>query len=354
MNQEQISKLENSISKLKDKKSRIYFIVQDTRGNAKASVSFIYKMAMTLLNDGFNPIILHEKPDYTGVGSWMGSEYSEKIPHRSIEGQNLEVSPEDFIVVPELFGFVMNQVTKLPCGKIVLCQAYDHVLETLQPGENWNQLGFFKCITTSETQKEYLENIMRNISYDILTPTISDVFEKQKYPPKPIIAIHARDQRDSINLIKNFYVKFPQYRWVTFKDMRGLTEKEFANAFKDCFLSVWIDETSGYGTFPLESMKCSIPVLGLTPNLVPGWMNSDNGLWVNNKIQLVDYVADFLQNWLEDNLNGSLFESMEKTVDELPSKETFDERVITLFDGYLNTRLSSFEEQLNKLVTIEE
>jgi hypothetical protein len=101
-------------------------------------------------------------------------------------------------------------------------------------------------------------------------------------------------------------------------------------------------------------MKCGIPVLGLTPNLVPGWMNSDNGLWVNNKIQLVDYVADFLQNWLEDNLNGSLFESMEKTVDELPSKETFDERVITLFDGYLNTRLSSFEEQLNKLVTIEE
>jgi hypothetical protein len=45
---------------------------------------------------------------------------------------------------------------------------------------------------------------------------------------------------------------------------------------------------------------------------------------------------------------------MEKTVGELPSKETFDERVITLFDGYLNTRLSSFEEQLNKLVTIEE
>ena len=354
MNQDQITKLENSISKLKDKKSRIYFIVQDTRGNAKASVSYIYKMAMTLLDNGFNPIILHEKTDYTSVGNWMGSEYSEKIPHRSIEGQNLEVSPEDFIVVPELFGFVMNQVTKLPCGKIVLCQAYDHILETLQPGENWSQLGFFKCITTSETQKEYLENVMRNISYDIVTPSISDIFEKQTFPPKPIIAIHARDQRDSINLIKNFYVKFPQYRWVTFKDMRGLTEKEFANSLKDCFLSVWIDETSAYGTFPLESIKTGAPVLGLTPNLVPSWMNSENGLWVNNKIQLVDYVADFLQNWLEDNINESLFESMDKTLESLTSYEEFSSTVVNLFESYLNTRLDSFEEQLNKLVTIEQ
>jgi len=49
------------------------------------------------------------------------------IPHKSIEGQNLEISPEDLIVIPELYGFVMSQITNLPCGKIVLCQAYDHM-----------------------------------------------------------------------------------------------------------------------------------------------------------------------------------------------------------------------------------
>jgi glycosyltransferase involved in cell wall biosynthesis len=247
----------------------------------------------------------------------------------------------------------MSQITKLPCGKIVLCQAYDHILETLQPGENWNQLGFFKCLTTSETQKEYLENVMRNVSYDILPPYISNDFVEQKLPPKPIIAIHSREQRDGINLIKNFYVKFPQYRWVTFKDMRGLSEKEFANVFKDCFLSVWIDETSGYGTFPLESMKCGVPVLGLTPNLVPQWMNSENGLWVNNKIQMVDFVADFLQNWLEDNVKDSLYEEMTKTVENLPTKKYFESVSVSLFETYINTRMISFEEQLNKLISVE-
>jgi hypothetical protein len=80
MTQEQISKLENSIENIKNKKSRIYFIVQDTKGNAKASLAYIYRFAMSLLNEGYNPIMLHEKTDYTGVSGWLGSEYDEKLP----------------------------------------------------------------------------------------------------------------------------------------------------------------------------------------------------------------------------------------------------------------------------------
>ena len=52
---------------------------------------------------------------------------------------------------------------------------------------------------------------MRGVSIDVVEPYISESFKPSKYPSKPIIAIHTRDQRDSINLIKQFYVKFPQY-----------------------------------------------------------------------------------------------------------------------------------------------
>lgn len=353
MNQEQITKLEKSIENLKNKKSKIYLLVQDTKGNAKASISYIYNLGIALLENGYNPIMLHEKPDYTGVGSWMGQEYMDKLPHQPIEGQNLQVSPEDFIVIPELYGFVMSQITKLPCGKIVLCQSYDHMLETLQPGQTWNQLGFFKCITTSEFQKEYISNVMRGLSIDVLTPFISDNFKEQTLPPKPIIAISSREPRDTANIIKTFYIKFPQYRWVTFKDMKSLTESEFANSLNDCFLSVWVDETSGYGTFPLESMKTGVPVLGLVPNLQPHWLNEDNGIWINNKNQIVDFIADVLQNWLEDNLSETLFGGMKKTVSELETKETFHSKSIKLFDYYLESRQVSFEEQLSKLQPAE-
>ena len=352
MNQEQIKKVEKSIQNLKDKKSKIYLLVQDTKGHAKASIAYSYRLGMTLSKQGYNVVMLHEKSDYTGVSEWLGGEYME-LPHQSIEGQNLEVSPEDFIIIPELYGFVMSQITKLPCGKIVLCQSYDHMLETLQPGQTWSQLGFYKCITTSEAQKEYISNVMRGVSIDIIPPYISEEFKLQTLPPKPMIAIHSREQRDTANIIKNFYIKFPQYRWITFRDMRGLTEKQFAEALQDCFLSVWVDETSSFGTFPLESMKSNVPVLGLVPNLVPSWMNEDNGLWINNKNQIVDFVADFLQNWLEDNVNEKMYESMSLTTNELNSKTDFETNVVSLFDGFLQTRLNSFEEQLNKLEPTE-
>lgn len=352
MDLQKISKIEKSIENLKNKQSKVYFLVQDTRGNAKASISYIYNLAYTLFKDGYNVIILHEKPDYVGVSGWLDPEFM-TIPHKAIEGQNLEVSPEDFLVIPELYGFVMSQVSKLPCGKIVLCQAYDHILETLQPGQTWTQLGFFKCVTTSEQQKEFIENLMRGVSIDILEPFISDDFKKQKIASKPIIAIHTREPRDTANIIKSFYVKFPQYRWVTFRDMRGLTQKEFANVLRDCFVSVWVDETSGYGTFPLESMKTGVPVIGLTPNMLPYWLNTENGVWVNNKVQIVDFVANFLQNWLEDNINEKLYSEMINTVQSLPTKETFEETTIKLFSGYINTRLTSFEEQLEKLQVTE-
>jgi len=250
MNNDNHEKLEMSINKMKEKLSRIYFMVQDTKGNAKASVRYIYQMALTLKRNGYNAIILHEKPEYFGVSSWLSEEYMTELDHRAIEGTSLEISPDDLIIIPEIYGFVMDQITKLPCGKIVLSQAFDHMFETLQPGQSWTQLGFYKCITTSEKQKELIQSVMRNVTVDVVAPYISDVFQKNEYPPKTIINIHTRDQRDTANLIKTFYVKFPQYRWITFRDLRGLSENEFAEAMKDSFISIWIDQTSSFGTFP--------------------------------------------------------------------------------------------------------
>ena len=352
MEQNKILKLEKSIEILKSKQSRIYLFVQDTKGNPKAAIRYIYDMGMALKKGGYNPIILHEKPDYEGVSEWLGEEYM-TLPHNPIEGKNLEISPEDFIIIPEIFGFIMEQVKDLPCAKIVLCQAYDHMMETLQPGFGWGNYGFYKCITTSEFQKDYISTVMRNISIDILPPVISDKFEKSKFPQKPIVAVHSRDQRKTLNFIKTFYLRFPQYRWITFRDLRGLSEDDFSTFLKDCFLSVWIDETSGYGTFPLESMKCGVPVIGKVPSLFPHWMNEDNGLWLGEETKLCDFTADFIQNWLEDNIKPELYNKMDETVATLSSKEDFETNINNLFSDYITSRETSFVEQLNKLKTEE-
>jgi hypothetical protein len=349
MDQEQIEKVKNSISNLREKKSKLYFFIHDTKGNAKASIKYIYDLALTLKRNGFNSIILHEKSDYTGVASWLGEHYMTEIPHLVIEGQNVEIAAEDFLIIPEIFGFMMDQVKNLPCGKIVLTQSYAYMLETLQPGQTWNQYGFFKTITTSETQKNQISKVMRNQSFDIIEPYISEVFKKRKLPPLPIVGIHSREQEDTINLIKTFYLRFPQYRWFTFRDLRGLSQEEFANAISECFVTVWMDRQSGYGTFPLESMKVGNPVIGLTPNLVPEWMNETNGIWIKDELILPDVIADWIQNWLEDNISEEMYQNIQETVEKLPTKEQFENKTIEIFTSYLETRAESMEEQISKL-----
>jgi hypothetical protein len=340
-------KVLKSIEVLKDKQARIYFLTQDTKGNAKASVRFIYQVAKTLKDAGFNPIILHEKNDYTGVAKWLGEEYM-NIPHRVIEGQNLEISPEDFLIIPEIFGFMMEQVKQLPCAKVVLAQSYAYIVETLQPGQNWAQYGFFKCLTTTNSQKEYIERVMRQSSFDVIKPYISEKFYPKSQPPMPIVAVHTKEQSDAINIIKTFYLKFPQYRWFTFRDLRGLTEVEFSNSLRDCFVSVWIDDESGFGTFPLESMKSNVPVIGKVPNLPAEWMTEDNGIWITDKTLFADVIADFIQNWLEDNIKPEMYVEMKKTADKYSDKQEFDSSVTTLFESFLTNRANSFEEQIIK------
>lgn len=346
MDNQLMEKVKESIRNLREKKARIYLMVQDTKGNAKASVRYIYQMARSLKENGFNPIILHEKQEYGGV-PWLDTEFME-IPHKSIEGQNLEVSPEDIVVVPEIFGYVMDQLKKLPCAKIVLAQSYSYMVETLQPGQNWAQFGFIKCITTTDKQKQYMERVMRQNVFEIIPPYISESFKPNDKPSLPIIGIHTRDHSDTMNIIKKFYLKFPQYRWFTFRDLRGLSEKDFSKSLRECFVSVWIDNESGFGTFPLESMASRVPVIGKIPNLQPDWMNDENGLWITDQTIITDVIAEFIQNWLEDNINPEIYTHMESTSRIYQNKEQFENSVIDFFDTILISRAESFENQLSK------
>jgi glycosyltransferase involved in cell wall biosynthesis len=194
---------------------------------------------------------------------------------------------------------------------------------------------------------------MRNVSIDVIEPTISDKFSPLEFPVKPVITVHTREQRETINLIKTFYQKYPQYRWINFRDMRGLSESEFANALKDSMVSIWIDPTSSFGTYPLESMKCNVPVIGRVPNMVPEWMSENNGIWLQESLKTVDVVAEYIQNWLEDNVSEELYSNGIETAKQYSNKEMFNDKVNSLFEGYAKTRIGNFQQELNKLSTVE-
>jgi hypothetical protein len=100
-------------------------------------------------------------------------------------------------------------------------------------------------------------------------------------------------------------------------------------------------------------MKSGVPVIGMLPHLQPEWLNEDNGIWLANKNSLVEVIADFTQNWLEDNLNPELFDAMDKTVSKHSDLDKFKHNVLSVFSEMINTRMATFEEQLNKFETID-
>ena len=73
---------------------------------------------------------------------------------------------------------------------------------------------------------------------------------------------------------------------------------------------------------------------------------------VNNKTLIVDVLSDFIQNWLEDNLNPELFDRMNLTVGSIPTKQTFEEETIKTFSTLFEKRIESFEDQLSKFQTV--
>jgi len=357
---ENAKKIEESLNLVRNKDSKIYFLTQDTQGRPAASLVYIYELVKLLREQGYNAIILHEKDDYKlksneegmGIEEWLGSEYAQ-LPHASVESGGLSVGPSDFLIVPELFAHVMEQTKEMTCTKIVLCQAYDYIFEMLQPGMNWAHYGYHKAITTSEASKEYINSVFPNIEVSIIPVTISDNFYINEKPKQPLIAIHTREPRDTMKIVKAFYVRFPQFKWVTFRDMRGMTLEQFAQALEDACGAVWIDDISGFGTFPLECMKAGVPVIGKIPNLKPNWLKEENGFWTFEQNQMVDIINAFVKTWLEDGVPEKLFDEMKETVSTYTV--TAQHEALTNVFGELFEKLTlELEGALNKFTIKEE
>jgi glycosyltransferase involved in cell wall biosynthesis len=136
--------------------------------------------------------------------------------------------------------------------------------------------------------------------------------------------------------------------------MKNISQTDFSKFLKESFVSVWVDRESGFGTFPIESMISNTPVIGVVPNLKPDWMNENNGIWTYSFNEIIDVLANFAQNWLEDNINEELYTKMSETGEKYQNKESFDNKIESLFVDYFNVRKEMFSQQLEKLKITEE
>jgi glycosyltransferase involved in cell wall biosynthesis len=352
---ESINNINVAVSKLNSKQSKVIFLSPDTKGNAKASVSYIYRMARVLKDNGVDVNILHEKNDYINPTSWLSFDVSD-IEHKSIENNDLKVGPQDFIFVPEIYANVFEQIQQLPVEKVILVQNYEYLLDWFTPGKSWLDYDVTECVTTSNVLKDAIRELIPVGEINFVNPCVPNIFKPQTEPNKLVVAIHSKDQRKSAKIIKSFYLKYPLYRFISFKDMHGMTELDMANNLSECAVSVWLDPDSSFGTFPVESMMCNVPVIGKIPTIVPEWMNDDNGVWVYDENQIPDLIFNYIKNWMEDTIPENL---TNMNIDNLSAynEVNFTKASLELFNDLISrkvNKLNRIKETLEKTLNDNE
>ena len=346
-NNENIEKINTALGRLEDSKSIVYFLTYDTKNNARASVKYIYDLALTLNQNGITSKILVEDSTYVGVESWLGDRYKE-LEVVSIKEDKVEINIDDTIVVPEYYTNTLQKLSNIKCIKVLLIQQREYIYENLPIGSRFSDFGFDKIITTTEQSKKYLMEYFPESLVFIVPPIIEDIFSPSLLTLKPYVAISVRDRSIQRKIISEFYLKFPQLRWITFRDMVQMSYEEFSNNLKECMVSLWVDDDSTFGTFPLESMKCDVPVIGKIPDTEPDWL-SENGMWTYDGNKLVDILGTYILAWIEGvELTQEVKDKMKDTL--LPYKKDITENnILSVFNSFKNKRIETFKLTLDKL-----
>lgn len=369
-----IHRIESEMSKLKDKSFKILFYVPDAKNNATGYISYIYQMALTLQQLGYNVKMLYqleneyskeelnrlkldnapidEERIFVGVVESMGEKYS-SLEHTNIQNQELEVSPSDFLIIPEVYSSIMNQTKKLSCKRIVLTQNYNYLTDFIQVGVSWANFGITDTIASCLNQAELVTSVFPFVKTKVLSPYIPSYFYEGEEPKKLVVNIITKSQKDANKIIKPFYWKYPMYKWVSFRDLRSYPREMFADYLREGAITIWVDTDTQFGYAPLEAIKSGNIVIGKIPELIPEWMLTedksnflDNGIWFNNINDVHKIIASIVRTWINDDIPTEVTNAMKETA----KKYSFDEYKINLeklMESYIDDREKEFQEVIN-------
>ncbi|HEY6436662.1 MAG TPA: hypothetical protein VIY47_08730, partial [Ignavibacteriaceae bacterium] len=284
MSTSNIDKIKLSLANLDAKKNKIMFFVPDVHGVPAASIYELYFHATLLKKNGHNVLMLSEtakfeKPDF------IEPELTD-IEHISMESNKLTVSPEDLLVIPEIFTNVMKQTENLPCMCTVLFQSVDNATKALLPGYDWSMFKITNVITTGKSLENFVESFFGKGKFRIKTYNVPvpDYFT-EKYPLKQLaVSILVRNERELDKIVKLFLSKYPQYRWLNFEPLvteskppKHLRRKDFADKLGKNFAALWLDRISSHALFPLECMKVGTIPISLIPDITPEYLIGEDG-----------------------------------------------------------------------------
>ena len=354
-----IERIQSNIDRIRNKEFNIYFYVLDTKGNPSGSLEYLYDTALILKNKGYNVTMLHSENEFVGVSEWLGKKY-DVIKHSNIEKENVEIGPSDFLFIPEIFAkTVMPQTRDLPCKRVMIVQNYNYLSEFMPIGTTPQDYGVYEVITTTKVQENMIKEYFPNILTNVVSPSIDPMFRDTDVPRKLIINIVAKNQTDIKRIILPFYWKYPIYKFVSFRDLRGLSQDIFCDALREGVVTIVIDDTSNFMYSALESMRCGAITLIKVPDKLSDWMIEGEGdsarindscLWFDDIDTLPDMLASIIRSWTLDEITPDLFDTQHE-MDDRYTRSDMEKEIEKVYVGMFNRRADEMNDVLTKINT---
>lgn len=353
-----LERVRQEIEKIDKNENKVMFFVIDTKGIPSGSLEYIYNLAMFAKNEGYNVSMLHQDEEFVGVGEWLGEEYA-NLEHINVTDGSTEVSPGDILFIPEIFSNVMNQTKKLPCKRIAILQNYNYIVEQMPLSVQWGDFGIMECIVNTEQNSRFLSEIFPYVKTKLIKPFIGKKFGKTSAPKNLIVNIVAKDSSDVNMIVKPFYWKFPSFKWVSFRDLRGLPKEEFAKSLRESPITIWIDEDASFGYSALEAMKSGAIVISKVPTMPLEWMIPDDEekagtlrnccVWFDDIRQCHKQIASVIRSWITDNVPNVVYREAENVLTNYSEQETKD-----TFLAYLKGLIANRRNEMETLLKMQE
>lgn len=351
-----ISRIEKEINRVANKENTIFFFVIDTKGTPSGSLEYIYRLAKVTEEIGYNVTMLYqnddEKDEFVGVREWLGNEFAD-MKHENIANDEVQVSPSDVLFIPEIFANIMNQTKSLPCKRIAIMQNYDFIIEQTPISSQWGNFGIMDAICNTEVNQKLLSEIFPYVRTSVIDPYISDLFGETSEPKKMIVNIVSKKQDDINKIIKPFYWKYPMFKWVSFRDLRGFPKEKFAEMLREGIATIWVDDETSFGYSALEAMKSGSIVLAKTTDLTQKWMETEGKNTLNNSCIWFDtfhevhkMVASVVRSWVTDKVPSEIYDDAKVALGHYSYENTKKQMSI-----YLETILEKRRVEMTELIT---
>ena len=354
--EKKISIVKAEIDKIDKKESNIFFYVIDTEGYASGSLAYIYQLAKFLYDEGYNVKMIYqtdgkgkEKEEFVGVGGWLGEEYA-SLPHYDIQSKTgVEISQSDILFIPDIYSQVMAQTKNLPCKRIAIFQNFDFVVSQMPYSAQWGDYGIIDVLTNTKENAELIKSIFPYVKTTVVDPFIEKRFGCGQEPKKMIVNVISKNQDDTVRLMKPFFWKYPDFKWITFRDLSGMSKENFANCLREGAITVWMDENASFGYSAIEAMKSNNVVFGKLPKETKEWMLDENGnltdccIWFDDINKLHQNLAIVIRSFLKDGIPDKVFKAQERAKN-LYSEERTKAEILEYVKNQFTERKNVLEE----------